>query len=350
MESLFNKMGCEDNLEKESITYWIKDFRLFEELNLITKNKAFERLYNISFLGAIDYSDKSDLLKIDRNRAVHSLYVAGIANFIATERKYDNELRKHIVAAALLHDIGHIPLSHSVEPYIKDKFGFGHHEIGDMLISGNSWESCGLQKLLSENFDILFIKKLLNNETKNDGQDIFSSKINADTIDGIIRCIEYKGMNQSNHLNRISIAKAFFIKENQINQEKRLNILDDFWKKKHFVYQNYINTKHSIISDNLSQIFFFENQTVKYRDLFSIEPSWKGKYKNLFLWLSNLKIGKIPECIKNHEIEYTTRSYDILKSEHDITKRYINTKEKRKINADSYESYQFVNTKKDERG
>ncbi|QRN35756.1 HD domain-containing protein [Pectobacterium brasiliense] len=345
MESLFNIKHSEEDLEKENITYWIKDFREHEEMNNIIETKAFNRLHDISFLGAIDYSDKSELSKIDRNRAIHSLYVAGIANFIATERKYDEELKKHIVAAALLHDIGHIPLSHSAEPYIKSRFGYGHHEIGNDIISGCVWKNSGLNNILSKNFDIAFIKQLLNNETNNDGSDIFSSKINADTIDGIIRCVEYKGINRTNSLNRISIARSFFIKDSCYSTIKRLDTLDSFWKTKHFVYQNYINTKHGVISDKLSQVFFMEIGDISVRDLLSKESTWKGKYKTLFKWLSELKDRNIPSCLKGYEIEYTTRKYEVLKSEKSFDKRYINSKQKNKISLDNYMEYNLINTR-----
>ncbi|WP_421589006.1 HD domain-containing protein [Rahnella aceris] len=343
MESLFNTKYSEEDLEKDNITYWIKDFRKHEEINNIINTKAFDRLNDISFLGAIDYSDNSELSKIDRNRAVHSLYVAGIANFIATERKYDVELKNHIVVAALLHDIGHMPLSHSAEPYIKAKFGYGHHELGNDIISGCVWKNSELNKVLLKNFDINFIKQLLNNETTNDGIDIFSSKINADTIDGIIRCVEYKGINKANTLNRISIARSFFIKDSGYSTIKRLDTLDSFWKTKHFVYQNYINTKHGIISDKLSQVFFMEMGNISKTDLLLKESTWKGKYKTLFKWLNELKDRTIPSCLEGYEIEYTTRKYEVLKSEESLDKRYINSKQKNKISPESYMEYKSFN-------
>ncbi|MFJ5507162.1 HD domain-containing protein [Pectobacterium jejuense] len=345
MENLFNIKHSEEDLEKENITYWIKDFRKHDEMNHIIKTKPFNRLYDISFLGAIDYSDKSELSKVDRNRAIHSLYVAGIANFIATERKYDEELKKHIVAAALLHDIGHIPLSHSAEPYIKSRFGYGHHEIGNDIISGCVWKNGGLNDILSKNFDITFIKQLLNNETSNDGNDIFSSKINADTIDGIIRCVEYKGINRTNSLNRISIARSFFIKDSGYSTIKRLDTLDSFWKTKHFVYQNFINTKHGVISDKLSQVFFMEMGGISKNDLLLKESTWKDKFKTLFKWLNELKDRNIPSCLEGYEIEYTTRKYEVLKSEESLDKRYVNSKQKNKISLENYMEYTLTNRK-----
>lgn len=343
MKQFFNIPDDDNDIEKESIEYWVKDLQNSEALLGIIQTAAFRRLFDISFLGAIDYSERNYLSNIDRNRASHSLYVAGIANYIATERKYSQELKEHIVAAALLHDIGHIPLSHSAEPYIQKHFGYGHHEIGENIINGSAWKDSGLKEFLAKNFDINFIVSLLNFETNFEGADIFNSKINADTIDGIIRCVEYKGINKSNVLNRISIAKAAFIDTACISKTKRLQTLDDFWRTKQFVYKNFINTRHGILSDKASQIFFIEYNKIEHKDLFAEEKSWRGKYSILFKWLSALKNNDMPSCIKSHNLEYTTRKYEVVLHEQNINKRYINSKHKTKIDKDELNIYREVN-------
>lgn len=339
MENNFKITEKENAFEMDSINFWIRDIRNSESLNSIVESKAFQRLFDISFLGAIDYSEDTKLLKIERNRAVHSLYVAGIANYVATARKYDDELKEHVVAAALLHDIGHMPLSHSAEPYIKKHLGIGHHDIGDKIISGEIWNESKLNYKLSKKYDISFIQDMLNGNYHGEGSDIFNSKINADTIDGIIRCLEYKGINKTNYLNRISIAKAAFIEGCEMSIEKRIDTLDEFWKSKHFVYHNFINTKHGVLSDTVSQIFFCEVENISITDLIDKEKCWKKKYKNLFSWLENLKTKKIPDCLKNYELQFTTRKYEVNKSELEIKKRYVNTKEKITLGIESFDSY-----------
>lgn len=347
MEKTFKITENEYALEMESINFWIRDIRNNESLNSIIESPAFRRLFDISFLGAIDYSEESKLLKIERNRGVHSLYVAGIANYIATTRRYGNELKKNIIAAALLHDIGHMPLSHSAEPYIMKHFGLGHHDIGDQMISGSIWKESGLTQCLQKDYDILFIKDILNGDYIEEGSDIFNSKINADTIDGIIRCLEYKGINKTNYLNRISIAKAAFIEECDMSIDKRINTLDEFWKSKHFVYHNFINTKHGVISDKISQVFFYEIENISLSDLIKKEKDWKKKYSNLFDWLENLKSKKIPECLKSHKLEFTTRKYEVNKTEFELKKRYTNTKEKITLGMESFDSYKEEQLKLD---
>src|SRR5690606_39154141 len=86
----------------------------------IIHTNAFKRLHGITFLGAIGLTNKIGK-KRDISRAEHSINVASLAYKISTARKYDDELTKHLCVAGLLHDIGHFPLSHSVEGYLSKK-------------------------------------------------------------------------------------------------------------------------------------------------------------------------------------------------------------------------------------
>jgi len=308
----------------EDMSFWINDIFNNLKLRSIIKSKAFRRLKNISFLGAIDYSENNNLSKNNRSRETHSLYVAGLANYISTKRGYNDDLKSNIIAAALIHDIGHIPLSHSAEPYVKIKLGYGHHEIGEQIIDGEGNIGEELNKILKMNFDIRFIKSLLNNKIKSDGSDLFSNQINIDTIDGITRSIEYKGKNKTNRLNRMEIAKYAFL-ETGCEKEK-YKTLDLFWKSKHFVYYNFINQEHAFISDKLSQLFFMENSICE-DDLYTTEDNWLRKHQKLFLWLNDLKHNTIPENIKDQNLDMVSRTYYINDNELNLNCRYKNTKE-----------------------
>jgi len=310
--------------ENEDMSFWINDIENNDKLNSIIKSKAFRRLKNISFLGAIDYSEENKLSKDNRSRATHSLYVAALANYISTKRGYSEDLKNNLIAASLIHDIGHMPLSHSAEPYIKRKLGYGHHEIGEQIIDGEGDIGLELNKILNSNFDTTFIKSLLNNKMTSDGGDLFSNQINIDTIDGIIRSLEYKGKNKTNRLNRLEIAKYAFL--NTECTKEKYSSLDYFWKSKHFVYYNFINKDYAFISDKLSQLFFMENSICE-RDLYSTENAWEKKHYKLFLWLKDLRHNNIPDSIKDHSLEMVSRTYYIVDKELDLNCRYKNTKE-----------------------
>jgi HD superfamily phosphohydrolase len=48
----------------------------------------------------------------------------------------DQKLRNTIVAAALLHDVGHPQLSHSSEPFFGRAFDIGHRQLACDIIDG----------------------------------------------------------------------------------------------------------------------------------------------------------------------------------------------------------------------
>ncbi|MDX5627206.1 MULTISPECIES: HD domain-containing protein [unclassified Brenneria] len=315
-------IDCESRAD--DISFWIDSIKRNQKLRSIIQSKAFQRLKHISFLGAIDYSENNNLSKENRSRATHSLYVAALANYISTCRGYNEDLKNNLIAAALIHDIGHMPLSHSAEPYIKSKLGYGHHEIGEQIIDGEGNIGLELNRILRNNFDSVFIKSLLNNKMSENGGDLFSSQINIDTIDGIIRSLEYKGKNKTNRLNRLEIAKSAFL--TTACEEEKYRNLDHFWQSKHFVYHHFINKDYAFISDKVSQLFFMEEKSICEQDLFLKEDDWEKKYSTLFSWLKDLKHNSIPECMKEYDLEMVSRTYYIMDNELDLNKRYRNTK------------------------
>ncbi|NAT15688.1 hypothetical protein CU663_05730 [Pseudomonas syringae pv. actinidifoliorum] len=107
--------------DPDTIYYWINSVVNDDVMSLILQSKAFKRLYDISFLGALDYTHPGTeiISKKNRSRAEHSLHVAALAAYVSAKRNYTPELKRHLIIAALLHDVGHAPLSHSAEPLIK---------------------------------------------------------------------------------------------------------------------------------------------------------------------------------------------------------------------------------------
>ena len=103
------------------------DYELLADLtsaplyNEIMDTKVFKRLQDISFLGAIDYTSRN---KKRHNRYNHSISVGTLALYYATLMQLSDYESRHLVLAALLHDIGHGPLSHSMEPAFQKDMGF----------------------------------------------------------------------------------------------------------------------------------------------------------------------------------------------------------------------------------
>lgn len=97
----------------------------------LLSTRAMDRMSDIGFLGAIDYLTKSSgraAYRRRHNRLEHSIGVALLAQRFSEVAEISERERLTLVAAGLLHDVGHGPLSHTLEPVFSDYFGIDHHK------------------------------------------------------------------------------------------------------------------------------------------------------------------------------------------------------------------------------
>lgn len=284
-----------------------------KEFCSVISSEAFSRLKGVSFLGALDYAVGGGA-NATGSRAEHSLNVAALARYVAQERDYSASLTKHLVLAGLLHDIGHAPLSHSVEPVIKEKIGYGHHEQGTTTIRGRNRLGKSLHQSLSRMADIDFIESLIDQKARqSDGGDLFSSPINIDTIEGITRASALKRDVKQDQLDvkRLQYAQASFLRESETAEVAK----DEFWRLKDKVYNTIVNGSEGLVADQLSQQYFlrYVNHWSE-SELFSSEIAWKAKFNDMFRLFKQLKsAGRLPEWLVSREVTYTSRSYKVDK-------------------------------------
>ena len=69
----------------------------------------------------------------NHTRFEHSLGTMFLADLMARQLQLDDEEQKLVNAAALLHDIGHGPFSHAIEPLMEELLGCPHHHILPLL-------------------------------------------------------------------------------------------------------------------------------------------------------------------------------------------------------------------------
>lgn len=72
----------------------------------------------------------------NHSRFEHSLGTMHLADAMCRQIDLDDDARRLITVSALLHDIGHGPLSHVIEPVMAEFAGRRHHEI-DWLLAGD---------------------------------------------------------------------------------------------------------------------------------------------------------------------------------------------------------------------
>jgi len=72
----------------------------------------------------------------NHTRLEHSLGTYHIASMMAESLRLNAEERNEVLAAALLHDVGHPPFSHTLEEVLLDRLGVDHVDLGRAMIAG----------------------------------------------------------------------------------------------------------------------------------------------------------------------------------------------------------------------
>lgn len=298
-------------MDQANLEYWRRQIQQDEPFRTVLKSEAFARLKGISFLGAMDYALGSRTLSTG-SRAEHSLNVAALANYVATLRGYSEELKKHLILAGLLHDIGHAPLSHSAEPYIKGKLGYGHHQMGLNIIQGKVNIGKCLHQVLSKVADIGFIVALIEQKAPvAEGGDLFSSPINIDTIEGITRTLTLNRHYDANKVDsdRLKYTKASFF----IETENATKSLDEFWRYKNIAYTDLVNSVDGLVADELSQRYFWnECSRFDQQQAYSSEKVWRKQFGRMFSLFNEMRVNRtLPQWLSDISIKYTARDYRI---------------------------------------
>jgi len=287
-------------------------------------SQTFKRLKNISFLGAIDYIN---ITKKKFYRYEHSISVATLALLYAKLKKLKSKDTDSLVVSALLHDIGHAPLSHSIEGNFKKKYKINHHENGNNIIKGNSRFKNEIKDILN-NYDIdeTYITSILDGEIDNEATFALTNPINIDTIDGINRC--YLSMNYNNKFNKLGLVYTPIQIITAVVEKNEL-ILNSFWELKQRMYRDFIHHPINLYADYFANSFT-DNTLLTVNDFNIDDKKFREKNFELFKLLGSLKKTTIEQ-----EIIYKRREYIIignsLNCSNDINKKYISNKDEYKI-------------------
>lgn len=293
MELLSRKSVKQDDLRNKD--YFCK----------IKNTKEFQRLKNISFLGAIDYSfDFNPLNNESRSRFSHCVSVGELALMLSNYRNYSEDLKKHLVIAALLHDIGHMPLSHSIERDVKERYGVDHHQIGFSILKGESPLGKDLFKILQDYVDVDVVIDLINGDSTIEGSEFFSNAINIDTIDGITRAANYVDLN-AHRLTAENVCLNAFCSDSDCSQ----SYVDKFWDLKGQVYSEFILDEKGLLADHLSALYFRNNsENFDEENFFEDELIWQDRYPELF---HSLRYQDFSSEENTFSVSYFSRTYTV---------------------------------------
>lgn len=311
---------------------------LFDDplMEALIATRPLKRLAGIGFLGAIDYvrhgSGRSPYLR-RHNRLEHSIGVARLADIYARGAELPSDRRLVLLAAALLHDVGHGPLSHSLEPVFRSEFGIDHHLMTRRILKGDTRLGSEVPDILGDaGIDIDEVLALIDGEHDGDVGFLFSGQINLDTLEGITRCRAFAAPRPA-FRSAESVVRKWAI-GNSLPKEE----FDAFWQLKHDIYNLLIGASQSVALDAIAQAYMKENlHKFSPEDFLLTEQRFKYKFRSVLKFLTSASKSmkkfseKIPFSFMEQQITIKRRSFLVcedvdLIGHTDIDNRYRQTK------------------------
>ncbi len=224
----------------------------------LIETRAFRRLRSIRFLGGIDYlrvpAPNGRLGSRRYTRHQHSLGVARLALLYCDIAEVGGAERRLIGLAALLHDIGHAPLSHSLEPVFTQMFGLDHHRATAAIIRGEVPLGHEVHaKLRAGGIDVERLLALIDGQDSSHGG-FFDGPINFDTIEGILRTQTYEKPTP-----KVASPETVLVAATRRADEADRIAVDEFWSYKDLVYRFIINGNQGVLADAACQAFMRRN-------------------------------------------------------------------------------------------
>lgn len=287
---------------------------------------AFQRLKKIHFLGSIDYVIDPNGPKPNKRhtRYQHSLGVARLALQFAREKQLDEKQEMLCVVSALLHDIGHAPLSHSLESVFKEEYGIGHHVVGEKIIKGDVSLGEDLHStLLKWNINPFEVLEIINGTGPVPHREIFSYSINIDTIEAILRSSTYV------YANLIFWPPSKVLSALLRRDADSTKVLDSFWLLKDEIYGKLINHRMGILADYVCQEYMRNRISSFIEEYFyATDQDLNDRHPDLFWKLKVLADTEPGELLPNTtEITFIDRQFVInrdvlLENIRDVDARY----------------------------
>lgn len=306
-------------------------------LRELTESRPVQRLRRIGFLGAVDRIHARNR----HNRYDHSLGVARLALLYARKRDLSRHDTRVLAVAGLLHDVGHGPLSHTLEPVFRSRFGISHHRAGFEIIRGESSLGREIPEALARHgLDPNEVNAMIEGTHNGRYAFLFSSPINLDTIEGITRC-------RSFFLKRsIVVSAAAIVRTIAESDTLPTHVLDSFWLLKHQMYNLIIHHPLGLLYDGLAQAIVTQDiDAFTPKDFLKDEEQLRRTKRRLFALLDCARQSPsalrkmLPAAVLSHEIKAPMRTFLCntsvkLKGSMDLVARYTQSGTFRKVTID----------------
>ena len=304
-----------------------------------------QRLKGIGFLGAIDYVKSPNGHQSYRRRHSrfdHSVGVAELALLYTRLCGVSLKEARVLAAAGLLHDIGHGPLSHTLEPIFYDVFGLTHHKSGVDILYGRSPLGNEISKTMSTyQVDLDEVTAMIAGNHAGPLSHLFAGPINLDTIEGICRSrafmIKSHRPIDPGHL-VASMAKS--------RETFPIEAMDDFWTLKGQVYNLIIHHPWCLIFDGLAQAYMnYRIDNFGPSDFIKTEDELRYKEPglfHLFAWTKTSKrrtyhrVSELFPKVLDYKVRAPQRTFSINKDvlvgcATDLERRYTQETEYRSV-------------------
>lgn len=245
----------------------------------IINTYEFKRLLTITQLGEcanVFYSAK-------HTRFSHSLGVFHLAKQFLNALKIDDIKKRNIVlAAALLHDIGHGPKSHSFELYTNH-----HHEKMTIAIILN--KNSNINKILEKyKIDINEVIQIIEKKHKNKWMiEIVSSQLDADRLDYLLRDSYHSGVVYGKSVDYSFLFKKMMIYNNHIIFDKKVvNLIETILFAREQMFKQLYTNIHVLCHEAI---------------IIKVFQHWKKLYKNQFKFKDKYKLYYLFESFLNDQ-------------------------------------------------
>lgn len=310
----------------------------------ILSTKPMRRLGQIGFLGAIDmirHGTGRSPHRRRHNRLEHTIGVAHLADVYARAAELPERRRHLLLAAALLHDVGHGPLSHTLEPVFAEAFGIDHHTATRQIVRGETPAGEAIREVLrTKHLDPDEVLAMIDGH--HDGPDafLFAGAINLDTLDGIVRCRAF--MEPRSAPRGMYGAVRRWARSGEIPESD----FDAFWSLKHDVYALLIGGARGRLLDAVAQAYMRSNlDAFEASDFGLTEVGLRRQHRPLFECLHLIASGRLPERSLlpadwlAQEVTIRDRSFIVRKERNQrivtsIDERYTQTKRTRRVRLD----------------
>ena len=240
-------------------------------------------------------------------RYQHSIGVAWLAAVYCSKLNLDTVHRRLICTAALLHDVGHAPLSHSLEPVFKEAFGLDHHLAAKQILMGQIELGREIHLLLrANNVDVDRVVAIMFGEEEA-CSGFFGGPINFDTIEGILRAEAYA--RRRPHIAGPEIVLDAAMRRASDNDRI---VVDEFWMQKDRIYRHLINSRRGVLADFACQLFMRRNiNKLEPGDYFTTESLIFRKLPGLRQFLTRRSFESDIMLLLDRPIDFKVRRFYI---------------------------------------